>query len=175
MNEPLLPDAEDILSYELWISEGGHEKLQEWMYQRWRKFRDHKTTSDGLHFLEKTMSSGFIFYTTGTPRMNAHINYLFLHLKNQTRDLGYILNVNDSRTYLRADQTMRVKRYYLKPNWRENENPNIQNQRFGNVLIELHEKGDELQYLKFQVNIYNDHNFTTAIPFSDLMEELLRS
>lgn len=175
MNEPLLPDASEILSYELWIAEGGREKLYDWMYQRWRKFRDHKTNSDGLHFMEKAMSSGFIFYTTGTPRMNAHINYLFLDLKNSTKEKDYILNVHDTRTYLKAEQSMRVKRYYLKPNWRKNEDPTIQNQRFGNVLIELHEKGDDLQYLKFQVNIYNDRNFTKAIPFPEMMEEYLRT
>lgn len=175
MSEPILPEAEDLQDYEIWCASGSKEALCDWMYQRWRKFRDHRTNSDGLHFLMKEMSSGFIFYSSGSENMQRHLSHLFTDLKNTARDHDYHLKNSDERTYAKAERTLKVKRHYLKPSWRNQEpDAKVADQKYGNILIELHSLKKEVQYLKFQVNYYNDHQFTKVIPFTDMMEDFLR-
>jgi hypothetical protein len=60
--------------------------------------------------------------------------------------------------------------HYLKP--QPGNDPNIANQRYGNILIEMVQYDDKPQFIKFMANVYQDRLFTQAGQFEDLMHTL---
>ena len=103
---------------------------------------------------------------------------IILNLKEIILKIGYKHYMSDTRTYNRKLWVENVERHYLKPPIRFDENHEAKKrliQRYGNILIELLFRNDELVNLKFRAKNYNDHNFTEANSFSDLMREIIQN
>lgn len=93
----------------------------------------------------------------------------FLHemLKNRILDSGYRLQMADRQYFSDSEEVKRTDRFYLKPEPSEDGIPPF-NQRWGNVLLELHVEGRIPRFLKIQVNTYTDRQFTAALPVDAL-------
>ena len=92
--------------------------------------------------------------------------------EERVRALNYRTQISDTRTYHRADWVETIQRHYLKPR------PNFQegkkmDQAYGNVMIELELRNDQVQNLRFRATSYQDRLFNDALEFKELMQEVM--
>ncbi len=128
--------------------------------------------------LNSPSTNGFIIHFSDLRHNQKDIQHLFDYLKEITLKIGYKHYMSDTRTYNRKLWIEKVERHYLKPPIRFDENEESKKrliQRYGNILIELLFRNDQLANLKFRATNYNDHNFTEANNFSDLIKEIVQN
>lgn len=122
--------------------------------------------------LEMDAAQGFVVYFHPSMEKNDFI-CLFEFFKDKIKDLGYKKMVSDRKIYTQKEFVETIERYYLKPKLHFIDEK--QDQKFGNLLLELHFCDDEPLYLKVLATIYSDANFQKAEKFDNLLPLLFEN
>ena len=133
---------------------------------------------DSFGVLDSASTNGFIIHFSELRHNQKDIQHFFDYLKEIVLRIGYKHYMSDTRTYNRKLWVEKVERHYLKPPIQFDTTETSKKrliQRYGNILIELLFRNDQLANLKFRATNYNDHNFTEANHFSDLIREIMHN
>lgn len=161
-------------AFEAWKYSATCQRLSEWVegqYGLWQVLPD--DTDDAIDFLDTPSSKGFVIYLNKTTDFQKQDAFHFFDLlKERVQTLNYKSQISDTRTWIHQSRVETVERHYLKPrpSWAENSKFD---QRFGNITIELFLRNDAPQQLKFRATSYNDHLYSKAESFSDLIQAIL--
>ncbi|WP_051049925.1 hypothetical protein [Nafulsella turpanensis] len=124
-----------------------------------------------MHLFQSAPANGFAL--SYHPAIGARsFQFLFDYLRDQVLQLDYRLQNTDRHIRDRGTYVQTTEKHYLKPNSPLHQKLN--NQRYGNILLEHVLIDQQPSYLKLLVNVYSDHLFTEALSFDDLLSKLFR-
>ncbi len=188
IHELIVRSEEDKADYRHWKQTLVCRRLLDWLSDQFAVYLQVPDQVDeSIDFLDTPSSKGFVVYFFKTRYSRRDVTWLMDYLKEEVLDLGYRIQVSDTRTYQQKDWVETVERHYLKPRPRRPENsdaqvtyghptaprPSRSNQEFGNITIEFHLRDDQPHYLKFRANHYRDHKYEEAREFEELMKLIL--
>lgn len=160
--------------YEFWKTTLVRRRLTDWLSDQYAIYRVVAADVDSaLDFLNTPSTKGFVihFYQTQYSKRDA-IHFLD-YFKEQIKKLNYRSQLSDTRTFNRKDWVETIERHYLKP--RITFDPaEKQDQRYGNIMVELELRDDKPYRLKFSATSYRDHLFKDADDFKELMQMVLK-
>lgn len=126
---------------------------------------------DSLHIVRSPSSNAIILYNDGMLT-NDEFHFLIQWLSDQIRSLGYRTANSDRLMEEKRENIETRLRIYLKP--RPSDSLPL-DQKYGNILLELHLLNRDVQYMKMQVSWYSDRSWTASIPFDSLLDNLLKA
>lgn len=102
--------------------------------------------------------------------------HLFEWWKEKTLQLGYRLQVAERRFFEEPTRVKTIEKYYLKPmlSYTDFDENQPLDQKYGNILLELHFIDIRPQLLKVLVTTYSDRLYLPPLPFEDFMATLLQ-
>lgn len=173
IHEMISRSEEEKQDYTFWKNTLVCKRLLNWLNEQYILFRANSGSKDrSVDFLNTPSSKGFVIYFHETRYSDRDIVHFFDFLKEQVLRLNYRTQISDVRTYERSQWVESVQRHYLKPRPGQNEKGQFL-QRFGNIMIELTSRNDQLQHLKFRATTYKDYQYQEADPFEKLLQEVL--
>lgn len=159
-------------SYQRWKESGEGKRRLEQLINAWTFTRMQLRSDWMIHIHESPYSNGLALDYTGMLSTE-EFRYLFDFLKECVIRLNYRPNGSDRRIIQQAGHLEIREMHYLKPY--PGTNPEVANQRYGNIHIQLVSFDEKPQYLKLMANVYQDRLFTEAVNFEDFMHALLES
>lgn len=168
--EPLTRGEDYHRSYFSWLNNGYHRPIMAEIFAAWHRRKAGEEPLLDIRLLEMPAANGWAL--AYQPELGERIfQHLFDLLKERVQALGYRVQIAERRITDKKKVVETIEKYYLKPITDLAELPC--EQRYGNVLIELHYRDYKPQYLKFMATFYSDRMYKPALPFSQLQEELL--
>lgn len=173
-HELITRTEEEKKDFDLWKRTLIRRRLQDWLSDQYAIFRvDPDRIDEALDFLDTPSSKGFVVHFNQTQYSHRDVTHFFDLLKEKVLELDYRPQISDTRTYSRASWVETIQRHYLKPR------PFVKNegkfrQLFGNIMIELELRNEEIHNLRFRATSYNDHQFQDARDFKLLMQQVVQ-
>lgn len=173
IHELIKRSPEEIQDYQFWIDTVVCQQLKVWLSEQFTLFQTRPLQIDrSIDFLDTPSSKGFVIHFHQTQYSNRDGQHLFDLLKERVLAQNYRTQISDLRTYQRTNTVETVQRHYVKPRIVQT-GQGQSDQLYGNVMIELTLKNDQLYNLKFRATSYKDFQFTEALPFQELFELVL--
>jgi hypothetical protein len=164
---------EEKKDYDFWKNTLIRRRLQDWLSNQYAIYSvAPDNIDDALDFLNTPSSKGFVVHFHKTQYSQRDVTHFFDFLKEKVLELDYRPQISDTRTYSRASWVETIQRHYLKPR------PFVKNegkfrQLFGNVMIEMEFRNEQVHNLRFRATSYNDHLYQEAKEFRLLMQQLV--
>lgn len=169
----LIERSDDFKSaHEAWRYSPACRKLFTWVetqYGLWLALPD--DIDEAIDFLNTPSSKGFVIYLNKTAIPQQDAVHFFDLLKERVQMLNYKVQISDARTWVQKSGVEKVERHHLKPRSFRTEDAKF-DQRFGNITIELSLRNDAPHQLKFRATSYNDHLYSKAGSFADLIQAI---
>jgi hypothetical protein len=178
IHELIQRSEEETTDYERWKNTLVCRRLVDWLDNQYAVYRvlPHDV-DEGLDFLHTPSSKGFVVHFNQTRYSRRDATHFFDYLKEQVLTLGYRPQISDTRTYHRSSWVETVERHYLKPRphfpAEAEAAPEKIDQKFGNILIELELRDEQVHNLRFRATSYNDRLYAEAEDFQVLMKQVL--
>ena len=159
--------------FDFWKKTLIRRRLQDWLNKQYAIYQvTQDDVDEALDFLNTPSSKGFVVHFHKTQYSQRDVTHFFDFLKEKVLELDYRPQISDTRTYSRTSWVETIQRHYLKPR------PFVKNegkfrQLFGNVMIELELRNEEVYNLRFRATSYNDYQFQEAKDFRLLMQQLM--
>lgn len=173
IHELIQRSVEEITDYEQWKSSYILRRLIDWLADQYTVYHKRGSVNDdGIDFLNLPSSKGFILYFHRTNYTRREATFLFDYFKERIKTLNYRTQISDTKTYNRNQWVETVEKHYLKPRLEFTEGEKM-NQQFGNIMIELEIRNDQIHNLRLRATHYQDFNFSPVLDFHELMQHLL--
>lgn len=128
--------------------------------------------SDTFIRLESPVSSGFRWQAV--PTTESDYDHLADYFKQILLKQDYRLYHADRKIKSVGEMVVELQRIYLKPRMRsETTDGEPLDQKWGNLLIEVHRANGKVVALQLQANVYHDRIYAPHRSFDSLMEFLL--
>ncbi len=128
--------------------------------------------SDTFIRLESAASSGFRWQAE--PTTESDYDHLADYFKQLLLQQDYRLYHADRKIKSAGERVIELQRIYLKPRMRsETMAGEPLDQKWGNILIEVHRDNNKVVALQLQANVYHDRIYAPHRSFDSLMELLL--
>jgi hypothetical protein len=176
MREAIERTETESADYELWKRTRSRDQMLAFINQQYANslIEPERVETTAIDFINSASTKGFVMYFSERRDSLRDFCNLFDYLRERVLELGYVSYMSDERTYNKDLWVETIQRHYMKPSQRQHksENPDKFVQLYGNVMIELFFRNNELANLKFRATSYNDHKFEEAHNFSDLMRAI---
>jgi hypothetical protein len=156
------------LEYAIWRSGGAWKQMQQIL---WEAFYEGDLQEPHFETFDAGLSSGFRILWHSQRFEADTMMFLADALRDEVLELGYRLYMSDVRQFLRDDYVESIERHYLKPTG-ELIGGKV-NQLFGNILIEYRLIDQQPYDIKFSVQYYHDHQFSSPLPYPNLLKAIL--
>ncbi len=176
IHEMIERSEEEREDYERWKNTLVLRRLLDWLNDQYAIYRvDQDRIDEALDFLNTPSSKGFVIHFNQTRYSQRDVVHFFDYLKEQVLKLKYRTQISDLRTYERASWVETIQRHYLKPGptIRQQQEDGKFTQKFGNIMIELELRNDQVFNLRFRATVYKDSLFKEPAEFKELMQELV--
>ena len=157
--------------YQAWVDAGDYKDLVQAVSSGYLKKKMGILAELDVHLLETPYSNGFAISFNDKLGTVAFRN-LFDYLKEQTLGMSYKLSQADRRMSGKTDYAETIEKWYLKPNAQEEEDQ-VLNQLYGNVLIEHVTIDSRPSYIRLMVNVYQGRQYSEPLKFDHYLERLL--
>lgn len=176
IHEELSRNEQEKHGFERWKLEDAKDNMVRYILQQYKLHHQNANYDlNALLFLNTTNSKGFILRYKGISTTKSEFQYLFDYLREQIlQHLYYKKYLSDIREFARKDYVETIERHYVKPRFLYDEEKQIVNQLYGNVIIEHTLYNQNPVEIKFMVNSYTDYKYTQVIPFNNLLEIILQ-
>jgi hypothetical protein len=176
IEEPLERNEAYRQRYFRWLNQGEQQQLAVTVWVAWQQKKLKETSVLAVHLLQQNGSNGLA--VTYHPSIGPDaFQHFFDWLKDRMLQLGYRHYTSDRRIFDRNSYVETIEKHYLKPPaWSDATGiPPTQlcNQQYGNVLIEYIMIDQQPSFIRFMAHYYDDHLYTKALAFDDLVREVL--
>ena len=121
---------------------------------------------------ESNIQGAVFFYNPAIGPQN--FSFLFELIRKRIEELGYCLHSSDSRKVCHKRYKEQLERYVLTPPPALDPDTELCNQLYGNIHIDCVYVNKLPGYIRFVANSYTDPYFSKPLPFSELLEQVLR-
>lgn len=126
-----------------------------------------------VQLIEEENRKGFIFFHD--PAISSqNFSFLFDFLKDRVLEQDYCLHSMDALETRHARYTEQVEKYFLMPPASDVPGCNLCNQLYGNITLDYIKINKHPGYIRLTANTYADPYFSSPLPFTDLLDKLLR-
>lgn len=153
----------DYESFIPWKNSFAGNNFFEWLRSKFDDFHENEKQHDKNIIIFKSQAT--FAFRLSTEVLSISPSVLWNYWKDEIVDTGYILK-NSEREYNEKENTLR---YYLKPRLIYKVE---QEQRFGNVTLELLKSKGKATYIIMKCTWYVDHNFKPASDYKELLKTL---
>lgn len=129
--------------------------------------------NQAFQLYESPQSNGFYFNSAMNFSAD-EFRFVLDHFCEVTKELGYRPQISERRYSERPNGVHCMERYYLKPELPATFEPPL-DQRYGNVHLELVLLDEKPSYLKVMAHVYQDRNYSEALPFGPFAERLFNA
>lgn len=174
LHEVIERTEEEKIAYANWKNTLVKHRLLNWLNHEYVNYLINPDgKGDSIDFLDTPSAKGFVVHFAETGYTKAEVVHFFDYLKERVLSLNYKSYLSDSRTYHRPQWVESVQRHYLKPRniFRQGEKVR---QGFGNITIEILQRNERIQHLKFHAATYQDHLYREADDFNDLLKHMFQ-
>lgn len=156
-----------------WLSSGMHMHISDDIYGAYIDYlASGMNYKSSISFSEKGGSSGFVF--SDLKFSIEDLKFFQLALVSHLKLMGYIINLAEQK-FINGNSTISPSTvFYMKPSLRLNIGRKKSIQLFGNLHIECFETSEGMARMRFITHTYNDYNFESPEPFSELMEAVFK-
>jgi len=173
VHEMIERSPEEKKDYDQWKDQLVRRRLQDWLMDQYAIFlQDPEGIDEAVDFLDTPSSKGFVIHFYKTNYSQRDVTYFFDYLKERVLAQNYRTQISDRRTYNRPKWVETVERHYLKPRTGFHQEDGQFRQFYGNVMVELQFRNEQVFNLKFRATIYKDAQFKEAWTFQDLMQAI---
>ncbi|RME92313.1 MAG: hypothetical protein D6772_17050 [Bacteroidetes bacterium] len=173
IHELLKRTADEQADYTHWKNSFVARRLLDWLGDQYAIFLHQPADTDiAIDFLDTPSSKGFVIHFHQTNYSRREATYLFDLFKEKVAQLNYRVQLSDTRTFARKHWVETIEKHYLKPRHTYVEGEPL-DQQFGNVMIELELRDDQVNNLRFRATHYSDRNYQEPQSFRELMQVLL--
>ncbi|HMQ49811.1 MAG TPA: hypothetical protein PKA00_20355 [Saprospiraceae bacterium] len=173
IHEIINRSEEEKQDYERWKTTLVCRRLRDWLSDQYAIYQALPNDIDeALDFLHTPSSKGFVIHLHKTRYNLRDMRHFLDFLKEQVLAAGYRTQISDLRTYQRTHWVETIERHYLKPRSLKSDD-NTLSQGYGNIMIELELRNDQVHYLRFRTTAYQDRLFEKARDFRELMQVIL--
>jgi hypothetical protein len=176
IEEPLERNEAYRQSYFRWLNEGKQQPLAFVVWEAWNRKKQKETSDLAVHLFQQNGANGLAISYNHDIGPEA-FQHFFDWLRDRMLLLGYKHSTSDRRIFDRQTYVETVEKHYLKPPLSlEMEGTKLKNlcdQRYGNVLVEYVLVDNQPSFIRFMANYYEDHLYTKALSFDDLVAEIL--
>lgn len=163
------PAMEQLAGLEAWNQSDSAKELKKKMADSWYFHLQHVPGFFPAKTFVAPGSEALVFSLREAFSLHDY-EMLLLHYRQILLASGYKATAEECTQQNKAGiRELEFKRY-LKPMSGLDEIPF--NQKFGNVLLVLHAKNGNPEWLKIQANFYTGHNYSQALAFRELPELL---
>ncbi len=177
IHEMIERSSEEREDYERWASSLVRRRLTDWITNQYAiHLTDPHHVDEGLDFLDTPSSKGFVVHFHQTRYSRRDATHLFDYLKHRVLALEYRTQISDLRTYNRSGWVETIERHYLKPGptlRKQKQEDGRFLQKYGNIMIELELRNEQVYNLRFRATSYKDSLFREPRDFEELMREVL--
>ncbi len=172
LHELIQRSEEEKQDYQHWKQTLVRRRLMDWLWHQYATFCvDPDGIDEAIDFLDLPAAKGFVIHLHHTRYSDRDARHLMDYLRERVRAIGYRGQLSDRRVFQRDGEIEQVERHYLKPRPGRGAQGKL-DQGFGNILIQLTWRDDQLYHLTFQANTYNDYLFEAPRAFEGLMRAL---
>ncbi len=173
MHELIIRSEEEQEDYEQWKESLLSRRLLNWLSDQYAIYCITPDDIDeALDFLDTPSSKGFAIHFYKTNYTRREVTHLFDYFKEQVLEHNYRTQISDARIYNRGHWVETTERHYLKPRIQTKTDEKL-HQAYGNVMIELELRNDQVHNLRFRATSYQDRLFHEAAEFQELMRIVL--
>ena len=173
IHELIQRSEEEKADYEEWKKSFVLRRLLDWLSDQYAIHRVAPNDVDeALDFLNTPSAKGFVVHFHQTQYSRREATHFFDYLKERVKSFNYRRQVSDTRTYHRNTWVETLEKHYLKPRYGERHEGQW-DQIFGNILIELEIRDDQVYNLRFRATHYSDRQFLPPRDFKELMQGIL--
>jgi hypothetical protein len=164
----------EILQIENWKQNSQKTKILNDFYEGFQQKKQNSNPKFEIHLISFTGANGLIIFPDKTWKEIDFIG-LLEYLKEKLVKLSdYFVQNAEINIIDKKDFVETTEKYYLKPNiYNQAQNAQICNQQFGNITLEYQKIDLKPSYIKILASFYDDHLFTKALPFDELILFLL--
>ncbi len=162
---------EERTDFDRWMRTGARRRMLDWLMAAHQDFLDGRRTEPAIDFLDTPSSKGFVIHFHQTRYHLGEITHFFDYLRDRILSLEYRPQISDRRIFPRDHWVETQERHYLKPRNNPADFRN-QEQRFGNIMLELELRDGRPWNLRLRATVYVDANYREARSFAELMEAL---
>lgn len=177
IHEMISRTLEEQEDYQHWKNTMVCRRLMDWLNSQYAIYRvAPRDIDEAVDFLDTPSSKGFVIHFNKTRYSKRDVTHFFDFLKEQVLALDYRSQISDLRTYNRPSWVETVERHYLKPSPRIRTEPEKDGrflQKYGNIMIEMELRNDQVFNLRFRATSYKDSLFKEAREFEELMQGIM--
>ena len=177
IHEMISRTPEEQEDYQHWKNTMVCRRLMDWLNSQYAIYRvAPRDIDEAVDFLDTPSSKGFVIHFNKTRYSKRDVTHFFDFLKEQVLALDYRSQISDLRTYNRPSWVETVERHYLKPSPRIRTEPEKDGrflQKYGNIMIEMELRNDQVFNLRFRATSYKDSLFKEAREFEELMQGIM--
>lgn len=175
-NEPVIHELierseRELLDYDRWKRTLARRRLLDWLVDQYAVFQMKGRLDKSIAFLDTPSSKGFVVHFHQTQYSKQEVVHFFDYLKERVLELNYRPQISDRRIFNRRDWVEMQERHYVKPRNTYEKGIEI-DQRFGNIMIELEYRNDQVYNLRLRATRYSDSLYNEGESFRSLMVAL---
>jgi len=157
--------------YHLWLEQGKQNELLKTIYISFMLRKLNIAGEIPLHAYSNDESNNLIIHFI-EPIGKLHFCYLFDYLKERTIRMGYLLYLSDRQIIERNGYTEKIERHLLKPHYSPFSIGDINDQRYGNISMNLVFINDRPLYLSIESTQLLEKAYDNSFSFDEFAEVL---
>ncbi len=173
-NQPLVVDgiikrnADFVRNYQEWKVSSNCKSMLDDVSKSYALKKEGMDNDPEMAIHAGTNSNGFAIHF-GSRFDKTSFHFFFDYLAEKVKQLDYKVSISKQTLKEKDDEVEKKEMHYLKP---KNKFEKPIDQKYGNVQIEYLEVNNEPSRIKFIVNSYPDRNYTEALSFQSLTENI---
>lgn len=157
--------------YHLWLEQGKQNELLKTIYISFMLRKLNIAGEIPLHAYSYDESNNLIIHFI-EPIGKLHFCYLFDYLKERTIRMGYLLYLSDRQIIERNGYTEKIERHLLRPHYSPFSLGDINDQRYGNISMNLVFINDRPLYLSIESTHLLEKAYEHSFSFDEFAEVL---
>ncbi|WP_242919533.1 hypothetical protein [Pontibacter liquoris] len=160
-------------AYKKWVAAKTYLTWTGPYYKAYHYRKANLTGQYRVQVIEDQSREGVVFYHD--PAIGkSNFNFLFDFLKDRILLQGYRLHSMDKQEVRHARYNEQLEKYFLLPPAADAPGSDLCNQLYGNITLDYIKVNKHPGYIRLLVNSYTDPYFSAPLPFTDLLEKVLR-
>jgi hypothetical protein len=169
LHEVILRKKNEQLNYAQWLESELRQKQVREIKSAYT-LRKHDISSPLTILIYNTSYSNGFALTYNKFFSESEFRFIFDYFRDKVLDMGYKIANSDRKIREKPNYIETREKHYLKPPINYNEG--INDQKYGNILIEHISIDDKPDYIKVMANVYSDRYYSKPESFEDFMEKL---
>lgn len=166
-------DESEQAFYRHWETSKNKQQTLQWIGDQFALYQQSPGATDPeIDFLMIPSVNGFVLHYSPKRWDADEFLSLFDYFHHKMKELGYRVQVSDTKTTKQGNRIEQQQRHYLKPPFSTAEEGQPIDQQYGNIMVTLCLVNEKFVNLKFSATHYNDRLYLPPRSFNELIQKV---